>query len=348
MTKSFICGLALVSVLMLAIGGVGAAEVPDDETAILGREIANQGWILYAARTDAGDYDLFLSRPDGSRSRNITRTPQFSEYGGRFSADGDRILYRRGNRNEPINHDLWGAMGNLVMAKADGANPEILGSMGELPWACWSPNGQQLACLYKRQGKIRILDLRTRNVIQELPRQGIFQQMFWSSDGARVCGTANLNGQDWNILSVDLKTGKPTLLSRNLNCTADWFQQDPNRVVYSNRTPGLANDYGWTMLMQATADGKERTLIFGERGKHIYYGCTSPDDRYVIFSFPETDGGTDARMGVVRMANTPIIVPEDYRELKALYPHAKAGPVFRLVQSGFEPHWTYTDVLKNP
>ena len=129
-----------------------------------------------------------------------------------------------------------------------------------------------------------------------------------------------------------------------LNCTPDWFQGDPNRVIYSNRTPALGNKYGWTMLMQATADGKSRTLIYGERDRHIYYGGTSPDDLYVIFSFPPTDGGVDSEMAVVRLADTPIIVPSDYHALKALYPGAKHGPVLRLGESGFVPHWTYADV----
>ena len=168
--------------------------------------------------------------------------------------------------------------------------------------------------------------------------------MFWSPDGKRLCGTANRNGQDWNVVGLELDTGKVTLLSRGLNCTADWFQGDAKRVIYSNRTPGLASDYGWTMLMQATADGKDRTLIYGERGRHIYYGCTSPDDKYVLFSFPETDGGTEANMAIIRLADAPIIVPDDYAELRALYPNAKSGPVLRLPQAGFEPHWTYAEI----
>ena len=134
------------------------------------------------------------------------------------------------------------------------------------------------------------------------------------------------------------------LLTRALNCTADWFQGDPNRVIYSHRTPGLASGYGWTMLMQATADGKNRTLIYGERGRHIYYGCTSPDHQYAVFSLPESDGGTDAPMAIVRLADTPMIVPDDYLELRSLYPNAKAGPVLRLPQPGFEPQWTDADV----
>jgi Tol biopolymer transport system component len=324
----------------MAYGAAGAGE------AQLGKEIGGKGWLLFAAKSAEGDYDLFLSRPDGTQARNVTKSPQFNEFGGRFSPDGRKLLYRRSARGEPINHDLWGALGVPVVASADGSEPKVLGEDGDLPWACWSPDGKQVSCLYKKQGLIRVIDIATRQVVRELPRQGIFQQLFWSADGKRVCGTANLNGQDWNIISVELAGGNPTLLSRNLNCTPDWFQHDPNRVIYSNRTPGLANDYGWTMLMQATADGRERTLIYGERGRHVYYGCTSPDDQYVVFSLPESDGGVDAHMAIVRLADTPIIVPEDYRELKELYPTAKGGPVFRLTQAGFEPHWTYAEVVK--
>jgi WD40 repeat protein len=338
-------GALLIIAAILPVPALAAAETSADPAVEkLSQEVANQGWLLFSAKTPQGDYDLFLSRPDGSSLRNLTSTPEFSEYGGRFSPDGKQMLYRRQKKGQAINHDLWGAVGVLVLAKADGSDPQPQGGEGDLPWASWSPDGRQLACLYKREGKIRILDLQSKQTVKEMPRQGIFQQLFWSPDGKRLCGTANINGQDWNVVSIDIETGKSTLLSRNLNCTPDWFQHDPQRVIYSNRTPGLGSDYGWTMLMQANADGKNRTLIYGERGHHIYYGCTSPDDKYAIFSFPESDGGTDAHMAIVRLADTPIVVPADYQQLRSLYPSAKDGPVFRLSLAGFEPHWTFADV----
>ena len=253
----------------------------------LALEVSDKGWILFSARTPQGDYDLFVCRPDGSAKHNLTQTPAWSEYGGRFSPDGRRMLYRRQPKGpmlkpgEGISHDLWGVKGTLVIANADGSTPQPQGQDGDWPWASWSPDGRQIACLYKRDGTIRIFDLATKKLVKEMPRQGIFQQMFWSADGRRLCGTANVRGQDWNVVGLELETGKATLLSRGLNCTPDWFQGNPNRVIYSNRTPGLASDYGWTMLMQATADGKDRNLIYGERGRHIYYGCMSPDDKFV-------------------------------------------------------------------
>ena len=251
------------------------------------------------------------------------------------------MLYRRVKKGQPINHDKWGAVGTLVFANADGSNPVAQGGDGELPWASWGPDGRRLACL---EDQIRIRDAETKKVLQEMPRQGIFQQLFWSSDGKRLCGTANMRGREWSIVSIELATGKATLLSRTLNCTPDWFQRDPNRVVYSNRTPGIANGYGFTMLMQATADGKGRKLIYGEQRKHIYYGCTSPDDQYVIFSRPENDGGIDGPMALVRLADTPMVVPAAYQDLLELYPDAKQGPVLRLPYAAFEPHWTYAEI----
>ena len=40
-----------------------------------------------------------------------------------------------------------------------------------------------------------------------MPCQGIYQQMYWSGDGKRVCGTANMAGRSWNI--VGHRPGKP-------------------------------------------------------------------------------------------------------------------------------------------
>lgn len=335
--------------LALLVLAQAAGHAADAATEALAREVAGQGWILFTARSEHRDYDLFVCRPDGSDRRNLTRTPDTSEYGVRLSPDGKRMLYRRQPKGddvrpgEGISHDQWGAQGVLVIANADGSDPQPQGGDGAFPWASWSPDGRQLACLYKREGRIRLFDLATKRPVKELPRQGIFQQLFWSPDGRRLCGTANLNGQDWNVVSLDLESGQLQLLSRALNCTPDWFHRDAGRVIYSNRTPGLGNDYGWTMVMQATADGKSRTLVYGERGRHVYYGTTSPDDRYALFALPESDGGTDAEMAIVRLADTPIVVPADYRELQALYPDAKPGPVWRLPHPGFEPEWTLVD-----
>jgi Tol biopolymer transport system component len=340
-----------VAAAVTAIGGSAAlGQNSDPQVQKLRAEVATKGWLMFSEKTDVGDYDLFLARPNGSAKRNLTHTPEWTEYGGRFSPDNKRMLYRRlakdplARPGEAINHDTWGATGELIIADADGSNPKEMGANGEFPWASWSPDGKQIACLYKKEGKIKIFDVTTKALAKEMPRQGIFQQLFWSGEGKTLCGTANLNGRDWNILTIDIASGKTTQLSRNLCCTPDWFQADSTRVIYSCRIPGVGSDYGWTTLMQATADGKSRNLIYGERGRHIYYGGTSPDDKYAVFSVPESDGGIDAEMVVMRLADGPIIVPDDFKQLKELYPDAKSGPVLHVGLTGFEPYWTYAEL----
>ncbi len=343
------------------MGAAGDARID-----ALREDVRARGWIVFAAHPAEvatgkliksmkrrGPLDLYLARPDGSQLRNITRSNEYHEFGGRFSPDRTKLLYRRLTSSATINHDRWGAMGQLVIADANGSNPQPVGRPGELPWASWSPDMNRFACLYRKHGKIRIVDTQTRQIVRELSTQGIYQQLFWSPDGKRLVGTANRAGRQWNVVSINLATEKLTVLTRALNCTPDWFQGNAERVIYSNRNPALFpgkyNNYGLTMLMQATADGRRRRLIYGNVHKHVYYGCTSPDDRYIIFADDPGDNLVVGELRVIRLADTPII-PAAFNDLKPLYPNANDGPVLDLQLPngaslrGFEPHWTYAEL----
>jgi WD40 repeat protein len=355
---------AVIGALAFSAGSSNAADNPAVE--LLRAEVAELGWIVFAAhpaeldggkiiqdKNQRGPLDLYLSRPDGSQLRNMTNTDQFSEFGGRFSPNGAKLLYRRLPKETKINHDLWGETGELIIADADGSNPAVQGKAGEFPWASFSPDMKQIACLHKKDQAIRIFDCDSKALLKEMPAQGIFQQLFWSPDGKRLVGTANVTGRKWNVVGINIATGKMTLLTRALNCTPDWFQSDAERVIYSNRNPALFpgqyDNYGLTMLMWASADGKTRRLIYGNAGKHCYFACVSPDDKYVIFSDDVHDGIVAGDMHVIRMADTPII-PEGIKKIRLLHPGWKDGPVLDLnLKSGiplrgFEPHWTYAEL----
>ena len=338
---------ACAALMLLAPVGHAAG---DPEVEKLAQEVGKKGWLVFSARTEKDDFDLFISRPDGSGLRNITNNPSFDDYGGRFSPDGKRLLFRCVKKGTNTNHVDWGNLGSLVIANADGSNPEEQGKENEYRWATWSPDGSRIACLYKRESKIRIFELPSKTLVRELPNHEIFRQMQWSPNGERFCGTANLAGAEWNIGAFVIETGVFTHVSRGPSCTPDWFQADPMRIVYSNGS-GDENDQGWTMLMQGLADGSSRSLIYAERKQHIYFGCTSPDDRYVIFSRrAQNNGVTDGPMAIVRLADTPIIAPEPYPVAEAKFPNAKRGPIYHLnrLPKGFEPHWTFADVGGQP
>lgn len=327
---------------LLALGSLaGLLQVAGspDAGAELAREVARKGWIVYSAKTEQGDWDLFLMRPDGSNRRNITQTPDTSEAGARFSPDGRRLLFYRMPKGETLDNNKYGLY-ELVIAEADGSHPVSYGT--DFPWASWSPDGRQISCLARRG--IQIVDLSTRSVVRKLDRKGFVEQLFWSPDGRSFTGTANGLGDHWAIGRMDAQTGELARVSDGdcFNCTSDWFP-DSRRVVYSKGHPKTE---GWAQLWKADVLGTERSMIYGEIGRHIYGGFISPDGAYALFTRSQEDLGkvdnSQTTMALIRLADAPMVGgPSEV--LRRQYPRAKEGPMLDLGQ-GWEPHWTLAEV----
>ena len=93
----------------------------------------------------------------------------------------------------------------------------------------------------------------------------------------------------------------------------------------------------------ADGEGKERSLVYGEDGRHLYGGAVSPDGRYVLFTRSLTDGNEDtAEVGLMRLSDAPTIAGES-KALRKLHPKTKDGPALSL-GPGWEPHWTYARI----
>ena len=93
----------------------------------------------------------------------------------------------------------------------------------------------------------------------------------------------------------------------------------------------------------SNGDGQNRSLVFGEDGRHIYGGAISPDSKYVLFTRSRKDGDLEtSTIGIMRLSGAPIINGESVY-LRKLYPQAKSGP-FLTLQAGWEPHWTSASI----
>src|SRR5437867_12072857 len=119
--------------LFLSLTPLASAADPSPEVARLAAEVRGKGWIVFPARSEQGDWDLFLMRPDGSKRRALTRTPEWNEAAPQFSRDGSRLLYRRLKRGEAINGNRYGEAGALARADSDGPDGGVRGLGGELP-----------------------------------------------------------------------------------------------------------------------------------------------------------------------------------------------------------------------
>jgi len=320
-----------------------AAPTPDpptDPQARLAAELHGRGWIIFSAKTEHGDWDLVLSRPDGTGRHPVTDTREFNEAGARFSPDGKKLLYYRMRKTEAMDNNTYGAF-ELVVSDADGSRPVVLGNT--FPWASWGPDGSQFACL--APAGIQIVDVATRKVVRQLPRKGIVQQLVWSPDGKWFVGTANGLGQYWNIGRLNAATGDFIAVSETdrYNCTPDWMP-DSQGIVYARGIVPQAG--GRAELWVAATDGKSRRMLYAERDRHIYGACASPDGKYLLFTRSVEDLGrvdnSGTTMAVIRLADTPMTgdaaAPAGTRPTTT-----RIGPRLDLGQ-GWEPHWTAADV----
>lgn len=332
---------------VMAVLAAGTAAAEGDaaaEAAALRAEVHSKGWIVYSARSGAGDMDLFLCRPDGSAVTNITRTPGANEAWPRFSHDGRQLLYRRLPRDQAIDGNRYGEQGEPIVARANGTAPRRLGGDGELPWANWGPDDRQLLCL--AVGGFAIVDTATAKPVRALPRHGFFQQPAWSPDGRWFIGVANAFGTSWSIGRMDAATGAVAPVNTVDCCTPDWFP-DSRHVIFSWRSPDPATGRSgtWTQLWRADVEGTSRQLVYAEEGRHLYGGFVSPDGAYVLFTGnmqedgdPSHDG---APMGLMRLADGPMVGGAS-EALRTQFPAARRGPVISL-PVGWEPSWTFSE-----
>jgi len=341
-----VSGMMLLAVLADGQKRISSASISKDEAVRhLVEEVRDKGWIVFCARSDKGDWDLFLCRPDGSSLHNITNTTQYNEAAPQFSRDGRTLLYRRLPREEQIDGNYYGTQGQLVFANSDGTSTEVFGENGQYPWASWSRDGKQLVCLSIKD--IFFVDIASRKIVRRMERKGFFQQLTVSPDGRWLSGVANSFGTGWSVARINVVTGAANAVSQVDCCTPDWFP-DSNHLIFSNRPEGQKanNGYGWTQLWMADAEGKARWLVYGEEGRHVYGGNVSPDGKYVVFTGNMQEdgdaGNAGAPMALMRLADAPIIGGES-RELRTSHPEAQNGPLL-VLPVGWEPCWTFADI----
>jgi Tol biopolymer transport system component len=290
------------------------------------------GWIVFSARSEKGDWDLYRMRPDGSQRAPLTQTPKWNEGLPVISRDGSRMLYRRIDRADSFDGNKHGQQGRLVLALSDGRDPKVLGEDGDLPWASWGPDGKTIATL--SPAGVSFLELETLRVVRTLPRKGFFQQLTWSADGEWLSGVSNGFKGGWSVARMNARTGEVNPVRAGDCCTPDWFP-DGKRVIFSNRRESqkIFKGYGWTELWQADPDGQNQRLIYAEENRHIYGGHVSPDGRYALFTGnPQEDGDSEnsgSPMALIRLSD------------------AKRGPVLPM-SAGWEPCWTSSEKPGGP
>ncbi|MDH7486080.1 MAG: hypothetical protein QHJ81_07355 [Anaerolineae bacterium] len=139
-----------------------------------------------------------------------------------WSPDGTRLLYQAGM-------DSW-SMGLYVVGREGGEPLELFAEAASTVWwACWSPDGEQVAFLVARGGGRDRSPLEMDGYVVQPDGQGLWQVdagiegrvqwMAWSPDGRRLAFALNGEGDELSpgqLYTVDLEERSPKVLHEGL------------------------------------------------------------------------------------------------------------------------------------
>lgn len=253
-----------------------------------------QGSIVYAGN-EAGSYDIWLMRADGSGKVNLT-ADAFDNSDPVFSPDGDTILYtslRKGIRQ------LW-----TIDRKGKNGKKLCNGCQAD-----WSPDGTSI--VFVRDGQVYTRVLATGK--ETLVSPPMWEQCgfpAWHPQG-KGFALSSLHQKVVGVYMIGFGQDKPRRLeTRKEACTPRW-RPDGTRLLYQT-----SSNVCWIK-----PDGKgDEQLTFG--GDIQHFARFSPDGKMMVFCrAPAAEGPW--RIVVMRLDDEATVTLTDKHS--AMYPdwHAK-------------------------
>ena len=287
MTKPFLvpsCAVALTASALAACFATEdppVAETPQDRS-VLAELAESPHSILREAYVD-GNWDLWISRADGSRSRNLTRTPGLHELYPQASPDGRWIAFI-GDREVGGKYRR-----DVYVMPAEGGKSRLVAENGRQP--CWSPDSRRIAFLpgefqrhdvtdYVTKG-LRFFDIETGETTPH-PNEKLHHlyNPTWSADGKWILATVHGGmGFGHAILAIEVD-GQRVHDLKIPGCRPD-LSPDGKRLCWGKDDHTIA-------VADIRFDGKQprvsaaRDLIVSR--EHVYHSDWSPDGRYVTVS----------------------------------------------------------------
>jgi serine/threonine protein kinase/Tol biopolymer transport system component len=237
--------------------------------------------VLYTSGV-TGNRDIYLLRVGGARAINLTQNSAADDEQGRFSPNGDQIVFRSGRDG-----------GGLFVMGATGESVRRLTSAGYDP--AWSPDGRVIA--YSTEA---VDDPYSRNIFAELWTVEVASgkttrlyavdavQPAWSPDGARIAFWANTGGQR-DIWTIAATGGAPEAVTKD--AATDWspeWSPDGRWLCFESDRGGSMNV--WRVPIEQRSgrlEGEPQPLTSGVRG--LGYGRFSHDGtRMVVMGYDRT------------------------------------------------------------
>lgn len=207
--------------------------------------------IAYTPRvTDTGIPEIFVMNADGSGQQNLTETPGGPcppcdnslnyETDPAFSADGTKIVYRRGD-------------GHLFVINADGTgDPQQLTDTGDDSGPTYSPDGTKIAFL--RAGDVWVMDVDGGNETQLTTGGRVGFNLDYSPDGTKLL---YLDSVDFTISLMNSANGELITDTGVPGFGGAAFSPDGKKIAYSE-SPDPPDRDDQTDIWMMDVDGTDR------------------------------------------------------------------------------------------
>lgn len=236
--------------------------------------------IVFEARPDGGDWDIYRMNADGSGQTNLTNDPAKDRLPA-WSPDKTEIVF---NSDRDGQNDIW-------VMNSDGTSPENLTSdlSGNLFVAEFSPDGTKIAFtrVVSGVGDIWVMNADGSNQTNITNSTSDDRHPRWSPDGTKIAFRSSPNG-DTEIFVMDAADGSNrTNLSNSANTDEGLpdFSPDGSLIAFSRHFFGSSGDIVDTeIIVMDAATGGNQTNLTNTPGADDEASSWSPDGGKIAFT----------------------------------------------------------------
>lgn len=258
---------AMVAVPLLPAPGPGAATP------------GKNGPVAYSAFID-GNFDNFVSNPDGSHAHNVTKTDGVDEFDPAFSPNGKALAYAEA---------LQGSPSDIVVASSTGAGARPLTATADIAESApaFSPDGASIAFVARTPtgtSDVWVAPLEAPSTPVQITMSGNVADggITWKPDGSAIVFAQTRVGLGFaiDLYQVPAAGGEATRLTEvedGLEATDPDFSPDGTRIAYLLRNGIFSRT---THVMNADASGD---LVLDEREGHLHSALAwSPNGKRIL------------------------------------------------------------------
>lgn len=267
----------LTYLFLVAVCVVGVLALPEATDAV--GHGANGRIAFDSDRT--GDSEIWTMRSDGTDLKNISREPDFDDWGPAWSPDGQRLAWF----GEAEEGD-W----EIFVANANGSNPvNVTQHEADDMLPHWSPDGSQIVFSSNRTGTwdIWMMDADGSNQRNLTNHPATDIQGVWSPDGKKIAFGSFRSGQAdvWTMNANG--TGLFNVTKSSTEDLSPSWSPNGKELLFDSRA-SESDDYD---VFAIRPDGTGRRQLTTDPSSDDTWSSWSPDGTKVLFTSNRTYGG---------------------------------------------------------